>query len=100
MTATTIQNSTDPAKTLALKLMFIPITPAISAPGKSRIDARARTFMISLVRCSVRAITTSNEPVMAFFASRAAVSAASVLTASSLNLLLTAPSIQDRTRVG
>jgi hypothetical protein len=73
MTATTPQNSTEPAKTFAVKFTFIPITPAMRAPGKSRIDARARTFMISLVRCSVRAITTSHEPVMAFFASRAAV---------------------------
>jgi len=69
-----------------LGLKFIPITPAMSAPGRSKIDARVRTFMISFVRCSVRAISTSNEPMTASFASRAAARAVSVLAASSLNL--------------
>ena len=70
------------ANVLALKFTFIPITPAISVPGSSRIDATVRTLMISFVRCSVRAISTSKDPLIASFASRAAARAASVFTAS------------------
>ena len=55
----------------------MPITPAISAPGSNRIDASVRIFTISLVRCSVRRIKTSNELTTASLASRAEASATS-----------------------
>jgi hypothetical protein len=69
----------------ALKFTFIPATPARSAPGSSRIDASARTFMISFVQCSVRTIRTSNEVEIPSLTSRADASAASTLAVSATN---------------
>ena len=45
-----------------LGLKFIPMIPAISAPGRKMTDASVRTLTISLVRWPVRAIRTSNDP--------------------------------------
>ena len=49
---------------------FMPMTPAISAPGRRSTDASVSTFMISFVRCPVLARSTSNEPTIDSRASR------------------------------
>lgn len=40
----------------------MPVTPATSAPGRSSTEASVSTFMISLVRWLVAAMSTSKEP--------------------------------------
>src|SRR5579862_139656 len=85
MAVTTTQNSGEWTKVCALKLTFIPATPARSAPGRSKIEARVRTFIISFVRCSVRTISTSNELAIPSLTSRAEARAASTLAVSATN---------------
>ena len=81
------------------KFAFIRATPAISAPGSSRIEASVRILMISLVRCSVRTIRTSKELAIPSFASRAALRAVSTRSMSSVNSRLT-PVGGDRIKLG
>ena len=83
ITTTTAQNSIGSSKSPTLK--FIPITPAISAPGSRITDVSVSTFMISFVRCPPRAIRTSKEPTIASRASRASCSVDSKRLSSDAN---------------